>query len=84
MADHPSRRFALKVADLLRRERRRKRISMRRLAERSGLSQPTISYIERGLRIPSLETTHRIAAALGVNLALLIQKARDVASRGCR
>jgi transcriptional regulator with XRE-family HTH domain len=84
VADDLSRRFALKVADLLRLERRRKGISMRRLAEKSGLSQPTISYIERGLRIPSLETTHRIASALGVNLSALIQKARDFTARKYR
>ena len=39
---------------------------MRRLAEKAGLSQPMISYVERGMRIPTLETVLRIAHALDV------------------
>jgi transcriptional regulator with XRE-family HTH domain len=73
--DVASRRFALRVAELFRAERARKGISMRRLAQKSGLSQPTISYIERGLRIPSLDTAYRIAAALDLNLSSLIKRA---------
>jgi transcriptional regulator with XRE-family HTH domain len=48
---------------------------MHQLAQASGLSQPSISYIERGLRIPSLDTLYRIAAALDVDLSNLIKKA---------
>jgi transcriptional regulator with XRE-family HTH domain len=48
---------------------------MRQLAQKSGLSQPTISYIERGLRIPSLDTTFRLAAAMDADLWKLIKSA---------
>lgn len=73
--DIASRRFAVRVAELMRTERTRKGISMRRLAQKSGLSQPTISYIERGLRIPSLDTAYRIADALEVDLSKVIKRA---------
>ena len=64
-----------RVAALLQKERERQNLSMTVLAERSGISQPSVSYIERGLRIPSLDTLLRIAAALNVDLGALIQRA---------
>ena len=79
--DVASRRFAVRVAEFLRTERVRKGISMRRLAQKSGLSQPTISYIERGLRIPSLDTAYRIANALDVDLSNLIKRASKTVRR---
>jgi transcriptional regulator with XRE-family HTH domain len=71
--DVASRRFAARVVEILRAERLRKGISMRGLAQRSGLSQPAISYMERGLRTPSLETAYRIAVALEIDLSKLIK-----------
>lgn len=41
-------------------------LSMRELARRSGVSQPFLSQIERGLSAPSMVTTYRLADALGV------------------
>jgi transcriptional regulator with XRE-family HTH domain len=82
--DAASRRFALRVAELFRGERARKGISMRRLAQKSGLSQPTISYIERGLRIPSLDTAYRIAAALDLNLSVMIKGAETLGAKASR
>jgi transcriptional regulator with XRE-family HTH domain len=82
--DVASRRFAVKVADLLRAERARKGMSMRRLAQKSGLSQPTISYIERGLRIPSLDTAYRIATALDLDLSVMIKGAETLGAKASR
>jgi len=70
-----SRRVALQVAKSLRDERIRERVSMDQLAAKSGLSQPMISYVERGLRNPTLGTLLRIAAALDVDLSKLLQQA---------
>jgi transcriptional regulator with XRE-family HTH domain len=70
-----SRRVALQVAQSLRDERIRQRVSMDQLAAKSGLSQPMISYVERGLRNPTLDTLLRIAAALDVDLSKLLQQA---------
>ena len=47
---------------------------MRRLAKESGLSQPMISYIERGMCNPTLDTLLRIAAALDVDLSKLLNE----------
>jgi transcriptional regulator with XRE-family HTH domain len=70
-----SRSVALQVAQSLRDERIRQRVSMDQLAAKSGLSQPMISYVERGLRNPTLDTLLRIAAALDVDLSKLLQQA---------
>jgi transcriptional regulator with XRE-family HTH domain len=49
---------------------------MNRLAEMAGLSQQMISYIERGMRNPTLDSTVRIARALRVDLADVIRQAQ--------
>ncbi len=48
---------------------------MNRLAEKSGLSQAMVSYVERGIRNPTLDTLLRIAGALNVDLPRLIKRA---------
>ena len=67
--------IALEVARLLRAERVRQGLSMTRLAEKSGLSQPMVSYVERGMRNPTLDTLLRIAIALDVDLWMLLKQA---------
>ena len=47
------------------------------LAGRAGLSQQSISYIERGLRIPNLDTLVRITDALEIDLWPLLKKATE-------
>ena len=48
---------------------------MRRLAKECGLSQPMISYIERGICSPSLDALLRITGALNVDLWKLLKQA---------
>ncbi len=48
---------------------------MRQLADKSGLSQPMVSYVERGKCNPTLGTLLRIANALDVDLWRLIKRA---------
>jgi transcriptional regulator with XRE-family HTH domain len=54
---------------LLARELTRRRIiarlSMNSLAEKSGLSQPMIGFIEKGTSVPTAASLYRIAQALG-------------------
>ena len=69
------RTVSLDVARLLRDERIRQGISIRRLATMSGLSQPMVGYVERGLRNPTLDTLLRIAVALDVDLWHLLKRA---------
>lgn len=64
------------VAAGLRRERIRRGMSMNAVAERGGLSQQMVSYVERGLRNPTLDTLFRIAIALELDLADVIAAAQ--------
>lgn len=63
------------VANMLRQERLRQNLSMARVAERAGLSYQMISYVERKMRNPTLDTMLRITSALGLNLGELITNA---------
>lgn len=54
------------VGGVVRELREKSQLSMRELAKRAGISQPFLSQIERGVSAPSMITTYRLAAALGV------------------
>lgn len=56
-------------------ERERQGLSMQRVAESAGVSQQMVSYFERGLRNPSLDTLIRIAGVLKVDLPSLLDEA---------
>jgi transcriptional regulator with XRE-family HTH domain len=53
----------------------RRHISMTQVAKQSGLSQQMISYVERGMRSPTLDTLLRISAALNVDLSTIVKAA---------
>ncbi|MDA5283998.1 XRE family transcriptional regulator [Streptomyces sp. NPDC054904] len=57
---------AIEVGRAIRGCRTARRVSMAVLATRSGLSQPFLSQLERGLATPSLSSIYRIAEALDV------------------
>ena len=61
-------RIHSELISLLRNRREKIGMSMTLLAEKSGLSLSMISFVERGLRMPTLETLLRIAEALDVDL----------------
>jgi transcriptional regulator with XRE-family HTH domain len=48
---------------------------MNLVAERAGLSQQMVSYVERGMRNPTLETLLRISAAMEINLSEILNQA---------
>lgn len=48
---------------------------MTKLAEESGLSQQMISYVERGMRSPTLDTLLRISTVLDVDLWKILKEA---------
>ncbi len=52
--------------------RAKKRLTLRELAELSGVSRDTISEIERGLRTPLSGTLRKLAKALQVDPALVV------------
>jgi transcriptional regulator with XRE-family HTH domain len=70
-----------RVAQILRLERQRRKLSMNAVAERAGLSQQMVSYVEREMRNPTLETLLRIAAAIGIDFVQVLQKAVRGANR---
>jgi transcriptional regulator with XRE-family HTH domain len=64
---------------LLREERERRGLTKYALSAQCGLTQQTISYVERGLRQPSFETILRIADGIGVKLEDVLRRARITA-----
>ncbi len=69
------------VARILREEREKQRISMTTLAQRAGLSQAMISFVEREIRNPSLDTLLRMAEVLDLNLGDVIKRAYAAVSK---
>jgi transcriptional regulator with XRE-family HTH domain len=63
------------IVRLLREERERQGLAMLTVAERAGLSQQMVSYVEREMRRPTLDTVLRIALALEVDLGDVIKQA---------
>ena len=58
----------------IRDQRRHAQLSMRKLAERAGVSNPYLSQIERGLRKPSAEILQQLARARSISAeALYVQ-----------
>lgn len=72
-----SRILCTKVISLLRSERERRKLSKYYVAQESGLSPQMVAYVENGERNPTLETTLKMAHAIGVDLADIIKKARQ-------
>ena len=63
------------VGAFIRQQRERSAISLRKLAERAGISNPYLSQIERGLRKPSAEILKSIARALSISAETLFERA---------
>jgi len=63
------------VGERLRELRRRRRATLRTVAERSGLSESFLSQVERGRSNASIASLRRIAEALGVSVADLFEPA---------
>lgn len=59
----------MKIGDRLRELRSRRKLSVRAVALRSGISHSSISLIERDLISPSLDTLHAVLDALGTTLS---------------
>jgi transcriptional regulator with XRE-family HTH domain len=63
------------VGAYIREQRRNAQLSLRKLAERAGVSNPYLSQIERGLRQPSAKILKGIATALQVSAESLFTQA---------
>jgi len=65
----------VELGKFIRDQRRRTHLSVRRLADLSGISNPYLSQIERGLRKPSADILQQIAKALKISAESLYVKA---------
>jgi len=63
------------LGSFIREQRGSARLSLRRLSELAGISNPYLSQIERGLRRPSAEILQQIAKALRISAETLYVQA---------
>ncbi|HEY6427881.1 MAG TPA: helix-turn-helix transcriptional regulator [Acidimicrobiales bacterium] len=63
------------LGSFIREQRASARLSLRRLSELAGISNPYLSQIERGLRRPSAEILQQIAKALRISAETLYVQA---------
>ena len=63
------------LGSYIRQQRERSAMSLRKLAEAAGISNPYLSQIERGLRKPSAEILKSIARALSISAETLYERA---------
>jgi transcriptional regulator with XRE-family HTH domain len=63
------------IGSFIRSQRETAHVSVRQLAERSGVSNPYLSQVERGLRKPSADVLAQIAKALRVSAEVLYVRA---------
>jgi len=63
------------LGSFIRQQRERSALSLRKLADRAGISNPYLSQIERGLRRPSAEILKSLARALSISAETLYERA---------
>ncbi|MHB1535360.1 MAG: helix-turn-helix domain-containing protein [Acidimicrobiales bacterium] len=63
------------LGEFIREQRAGARLSLRRLSDMAGISNPYLSQIERGLRHPSAEILQQIAKALRISAETLYIRA---------
>src|SRR5262245_17877389 len=63
------------LGGFIRDQRRNARLSLRKLSEQAGISNPYLSQIERGLRKPSAEILQAIARGLRISAETLYVRA---------
>ncbi len=63
------------LGTFIREQRDLSRLSLRRLSNLAGISNPYLSQIERGLRKPSAEILQQIAKALRISATTLYERA---------
>jgi transcriptional regulator with XRE-family HTH domain len=61
--------------DFIKEQRRTAQLSLRQLAEQTGVSNPYLSQIERGLRKPSAHVLQQLAKALRVSAETMYVRA---------
>ena len=62
-----------KIGNKIRKARKKKHLTQREFAEKIGLSQQTVSFVERGYNNISFITLQRITAALELNIYIKVE-----------
>jgi transcriptional regulator with XRE-family HTH domain len=70
------------LGEFIREQRRVTHLSLRKLSELAGISNPYLSQIERGLRKPSAEILQQLARALEISSETLYVRAGILEERG--
>ena len=70
------------IGEFIREQRQTAKLSLRRLADEAGVSNPYLSQIERGLRKPSAEILQQLAKALRISAEQLYVQAGLLEDRG--
>ena len=70
------------LGNFIRDQRRNARLSLRKLSELAGISNPYLSQIERGLRKPSAEILQSIAKGLRISAETLYVRAGILDEQG--
>ncbi|MDX6232471.1 MAG: hypothetical protein QOH68_1455 [Nocardioidaceae bacterium] len=73
--DEAARRQLELLGEFIRTQRKQAELSLRELAERTNVSNPYLSQIERGLHEPSMRVLKAIAKALNVSAETLLLQA---------
>ncbi|MFP3913732.1 MAG: helix-turn-helix domain-containing protein [Actinomycetota bacterium] len=63
------------LGDYIRQQRQRANLSLRRLADRAGISNPYLSQIERGIRRPSAQILKQLSRALSISAETMYSRA---------
>jgi transcriptional regulator with XRE-family HTH domain len=83
-SDYPHQKICVEFVKILSEERQKRELSIYAVAAKCGLSHQSISYIERGMRLPAFETILRIADAVGVDFADVLKRARKAAAKAAK
>jgi transcriptional regulator with XRE-family HTH domain len=67
---------AFEISERVRQVREDRGLTQAELAARIGSTQPALARLEAGGVMPSLDTLHRIAEALGLELVVDLRRAR--------
>lgn len=68
----------VKLGKQLRRARHMRDLTQEELAERAGISTSFVGHIERGTRVPSLETVWRMCRAMNISIDYLMDGMNDM------
>lgn len=60
------------IGETIHRERKRQKLTLKKLGNRSGLATSSLCDIEKGRFVPSIESLYKIANALDVPVAFFL------------